>query len=351
MKSSSSNNSHNGSGLKRTMVAAICLAVAIVTTLAISKTAKAGLLSYVNTILGGGQASAKVESADSTGNSQRIALLQAAVNTDPNPHKISESSPVADGGFLMADVALSEAAPINEDVSTQISLYTVHEGDTLSEIADMFGVSVNTILWANDLQRSSTIRPGQSLVILPISGINYIIKKGDTIKGIVAYYKADLDEVLSYNDLTLGSVLVPGQSILIPDAELETAVPTKINPGTSGPSYAGYYIRPIRIGVKSQGIHGHNGVDLAAPVGTPIYASASGVVIVSNVGGWNGGYGNFVIIAHANGTQTLYAHTLKNLVQAGDYVQQGQQIAAIGLTGKTTGPHIHFEIRGARNPF
>jgi murein DD-endopeptidase MepM/ murein hydrolase activator NlpD len=92
----------------------------------------------------------------------------------------------------------------------------------------------------------------------------------------------------------------------------------------SGPSYPGYYMRPIIGGRKSQGIHGHNGVDLAAPVGTPIYAAAGGSVIVSIAnGGWNGGYGNYVVISHPNGTQTLYAHNSANLVSVGDKVSRG----------------------------
>ncbi len=338
---------------KRFLAGMVVIVFALLAIFISSKTAQAGLLSYVNSIFGSEEASAKVDASGSGSNSQKIALLQAAVNLDPNPHKTSESTPLADGGFLMADVALSENAPRLEEVNTQISIYTIREGDTLSEIGEMFGVSVNTIMWANDLTRASAIQPGQTIIILPISGINYTVKKGDTITGIVEYYKADLEEVLQYNDIAISSVLTPGQTILIPDAELHTAVPSKVVKSSAAgtPNYSGYYIRPIRGGVKTQGIHGHNGVDLAAPIGTPIYASASGVVIVSNVGGWNGGYGNFIIISHANGTQTVYSHNTKNLVQAGDYVEQGDQIATVGTTGKSTGPHVHFEIRGARNPF
>ena len=110
-------------------------------------------------------------------------------------------------------------------------------------------------------------------------------------------------------------------------------------------------MKPISGGRKSQGIHGHNGVDLAAPVGTPIMASASGKVIISRTGGYNGGYGTYVVISHSNGTQTLYAHMSDNYVTVGESVSQGQTIGEIGMTGRTTGPHIHFEVRGASNPF
>jgi murein DD-endopeptidase MepM/ murein hydrolase activator NlpD len=246
---------------------------------------------------------------------------------------------------------MAEAIGGPDETNTQISLYTVRPGDNLSTIAEMFNVSVSTIMWANDISKASSIQPGQTLIILPVSGIKYTIKKGDTIRGIVASHKADLEEVLNYNGMSLNSTLVVGETIIIPDAELQISVPTKTVAGGSVPSYAGYYVRPIKIGVRTQGVHGYNGVDLAAPIGTPIYASAAGRIIASVSGGWNGGYGSYIIISHGNGTQTLYAHNSKNFVALGQVVEKGEKIAAIGLTGKTTGPHVHFEIRGAKNPF
>ena len=110
-------------------------------------------------------------------------------------------------------------------------------------------------------------------------------------------------------------------------------------------------MRPIVGGRKSQGIHGYNAVDLAAPTGTPIIASASGKVIIARSSGYNGGYGLYVVISHPNGTQTLYAHMSKVNVSVGRFVERGEIIGAVGNTGKSTGPHLHFEVRGARNPF
>jgi murein DD-endopeptidase MepM/ murein hydrolase activator NlpD len=115
-------------------------------------------------------------------------------------------------------------------------------------------------------------------------------------------------------------------------------------------SYDGYYLKPVN-GKRTQGIHGYNGVDLAAPAGTPILASASGKVIISRNSGWNGGYGRYIVIQHDNGTQTLYAHNSENIVYGGADVVQGQVIAYMGASGKATGAHVHFEIRGAKNPF
>ena len=242
-------------------------------------------------------------------------------------------------------------APDND----QISVYVVREGDTLSQIAEMFDVTVNTIKWSNDLS-SNTLKTGETLVILPISGVKHMVVKGDTLASVAKKYKGDINEIAGYNNLEPGASLALGSTIIIPDGEVASAPSAgssiSVPRNSSGlKEYAGYYLRPIVGGRKSQGLHGYNGVDLAAPVGTPILASASGQVIISRTGGWNGGYGNYVVIKHGNGTQTLYAHNSRNAVSAGDNVEQGQVIGYIGATGKATGPHLHFEIRGAKNPF
>lgn len=324
-------------------------------------TAHAGLFSLIED-WGADEASAKTFDLPSSVNSQNMAILQAPVNSNPNANATIFNDPVVSGNALVAEIGPGGTlTEVEERISTQISLYTVRDGDTLSKIAQMFGVSVNTIIWANDLPKNPEIRNGQTLVILPITGIRYTIKKGDTIQAIALKYKADLQEVLEYNDLALTSRLFVGDVITIPDAE-PTAIPvsrlaTSRQPAvnahdTGGPFYPGYYVRPVVGGTKSQGLHGHNAVDIAAAVGTSIRAAAEGTVIssISN-GGYNGGYGNYVIISHDNGTQTLYAHNQKNFVKAGDRVEQGQLIAKVGNTGKSTGPHLHFEIRGAKNPF
>lgn len=321
-----------------------------------SKTAHASIYSIVNSIFGGESVSAKINPLYPNSNSQTFAILQPAINFDPNPEKTADIIPVEAGGTLIPDLAVANSDTGNNNVNTQISTYIVQSGDTVSDISEMFGVSVNTIAWANGITKASSIRPGQTLVILPVSGIRHTVKSGDTISSIVEQYKANLEEFLEYNDLTLSSKLVVGQSLLLPDVEISTSIPTHIvNAASSGSNSnsSGYYIRPVpKYVVKSQGIHGYNGVDLAGPIGTPIYASAQGTVIVSRGDGqWNGGYGSFIIVSHPNGTQTLYAHLSKNLVKAGDYVEQGDKIALMGSTGKSTGSHLHFEIRGAKNPF
>jgi LysM repeat protein len=288
--------------------------------------------------------------------SQTGNVLEAYRNTNP----VNIGGPllaVADGTTLSAKS--EDASAFYEQGASgtgQISTYTVEEGDTIGEIAEKFGVSANTIRWANNLS-GSTLRAGQELVILPITGVKHTVKSGDTLTTIAKKYKANQEDILSYNGLAADAKLTVGQEIIIPDGEMTSSsgapsTATKIASGL--PVYQGYYMRPIVGGVRTQGLHGHNGVDLAAAYGTPILAAADGTVLISMSGGWNGGYGTYVVIQHDNGTQTLYGHMSATLVKVGDKVTQGQQIGKMGNSGQVTGPtgiHLHFEVRGAKNPF
>ncbi len=299
-------------------------------------------------------------------NSQTIALLEASPRIDPlstesNDTTIYNSSALApETGPLgtVADVAL---APETD----QISLYVVKSGDTISSIAKMFGVSTSTIRWANDLASGQSVAEGAVLTILPISGVEHTITKNDTLKKIAARYGADMDDVASFNGITEDTVLEIGSTIIVPDGEVapvetKTVKPTKTADTKAKklatakvlqanlPTVEGF-IRPIIGGRKSQGLHDRYAIDLAAPIGTPIMASAGGTVLLAKMG-YNGGYGNYVVVKHDNGTQTLYAHMSKIGTTAGATVQQGEVIGYVGSTGRSTGPHVHFEVRGAKNP-
>ena len=295
-------------------------------------------------------------------NSQTAAILQAANNIDPNPNKNRDLTIVDDSAIQTEMGPLGTVSQIASSTQNNtISVYTVKPGDTLAEIASMFNVSKNTILWANDLKSQKDLKPGIQLLILPVSGIEHTVVKGETLNSIAKKFSADSDDILIFNDLASASDLKVGMDIIIPGAEVsnpESSNSTKESSGKANynnqPSgVSGYYIRPINGGVRTQGLHGacHCAVDLASNIGTPIHAAADGTVILSRMGGWNGGYGNYVIIAHSNGTQTLYAHMSQTLVSTGDHVTQGQTIGLMGSTGNSTGSHVHFEIRGARNPF
>lgn len=287
---------------------------------------------------------------------RNIPLLASNYVADPKAGQGGGDITVVGGSALLSVVGpLGSLADVENELnrSTTISIYVVRDGDTLSDIAKMFDVTVNTIIWANDIKRGNVIQPGQTLLILPVSGVQYVVKKGDTIASIAKKYKGDADEILAYNDLASFADLAVGQTLLIPNGEIDA--PAVSSSGRvvrgGGPTYAGYYLRPIVGGRKSQGLHGYNGVDLASSCGEPVMASANGSVMVARPYGWNGGYGEYVVISHTNGTQTLYAHLNTITVGAGWFVVQGQVIGYIGSTGLSTGCHVHFEVRGAANPF
>jgi len=289
-------------------------------------------------------------------NSQNMALLEASLGVDPNLAKGGGEIVIVENTALLSETGPSGTVlDIKDQVaSDQISIYVVRKGDSLSQIAKMFNVSVNTIIWANDLHKS-TIKEGQTLVILPISGVRHTVVAGETLASIAKKYKGDLDEISQFNNIDSKASLAVGDVVVVPDGEMNSysygTTSSAVVKGAGGPSYSsGYYLKPVN-GRKSQGLHGYNAVDIAASTGTPIFASASGQVILSKNSGWNGGYGNYVVIKHNNGTQTLYAHMSQDIVYVGQGVVQGQVIGYVGSTGKSTGPHIHFEVRGAKNPF
>lgn len=280
-----------------------------------------------------------------------VSLLSA--DTHPNP--------VGDRGgaeVVVSDGALVSSGPVGKDdvaavsvTSGEISVYTVREGDSLSMIAEMYGVTSNTILWANDLPSAKAIKPGDALVILPIPGVQYKIKKGDTLSTIAKTYGGEANEILAYNQIGEGE-LQAGVTIIIPGGTVPA--PVKVASGSKGGSAGSKntaFVHPVPGAKRTQGIHGFNAVDLATAQGTPIRAAAAGTVIVAKTGGWNGGYGNYIVIKHKNGTQTLYAHTSSNSVGVGASVAAGETIGRVGNTGRSTGPHLHFEVRGGKNPF
>ncbi|MDO8564994.1 MAG: M23 family metallopeptidase [bacterium] len=286
-------------------------------------------------------------------NASNVAILEAAINPDPNPAKGGGDITVVGETALLPETGPEGTlADIELNHSGTISRYVVREGDTLSVIAKMFGVSNNTIVWANNI-KGGVIRPGDELVILPISGVRHTFAKGDTLASVAKKYKADLGEILQFNGLTSDSVVALGDVVIIPDGEITAPVPSRNVRvrGAAGPDLSGYFLRPIVGGKKSQGLHGYNGVDLVSYLGAPILASAGGEVIIARDSGWNGGYGKYVVVAHQNGTQTLYAHLSGLLAYTGKEVIRGEILGYMGSTGRSTGTHLHFEVRGAKNPF
>lgn len=307
-------------------------------------------------------------------NSQTVTLPQATVALKGAAPDVIEMPIADDSALLVQSGPLGTQADIaSSDIpeSTDIYTYVVRSGDTLPVIAKMLDVSVGTIVWMNDLSgKNAKLVPGQVLAILPVSGLSYTIRKGDTVAGIAKKFKVDADEIGKFNGFELDSKLSAGETIIIPGAEL--ALPTTITsstktnsqlpivaygatrllPGNSGPDLGSYFIRPVNGCARTQGAHGKNGVDIACPKGidTPILAAASGTVLIAKQDGWNGGFGEYVVINHPNGTQTLYGHMSRVDVVPGQTVSRGQVIGLMGATGRSTGKHLHFEVHGAVNP-
>jgi LysM repeat protein len=331
----------------------ITLGLLVILGLGGAATANAGIASLVTNFF------ATPKKTDHTVNSQNIALLTAARNLNPNPAQGGgDTTIVAESALLPESGPMGTVADIKDTPSSdQISIYTVRAGDNLSQIADMFNVTINTIRWANDLSKGSAIKEGDVLVILPISGLKHVVKPGDTVASIAKKYNASASEIASYNDLEVSGKLAVGETVIVPDGEITTATTAKPKSKIKGIAgkvindVVGFLSRPVKGGTKTQGIHGYNGVDIGAAVGTPIYASAAGRVIIARDGGWNGGYGSYIVISHPNGVQTLYAHLSEVSVSVGQSVGQGDYIGAMGSTGRSTGSHLHFEVRGAKNPF
>ncbi len=235
-------------------------------------------------------------------------------------------------------------------------MYKVADGDTVSTIAAQFGISVGTIIWANDLSASGRIKPGEEIVILPVSGVLHKVRRGETIASIASAYGVEAKNIATFN----GETLKAGETVVVPNARPISPAKTKASHSPSGSNSSettsgGYFISPVTNGLNWGKLHDGNAVDIAAACGTPIVASATGVVTeTGSPGNWNSGYGGFVRISHANGTATFYAHTSVNLADVGDEVGQGSAIAKIGRTGQVhgmTGCHVHFGVSGTRNPF
>ena len=237
--------------------------------------------------------------------------------------------------------------------------YTVQKGDTVSTIAQKFGISADTVRWANDLTDDS-LNIGDTLKILPVTGISYKVQKGDTVYSIAKKFDTESQKIVDFpfNDFANPETfsLVEGQMLLVPDGIKPSEQPfvkheVYIAQGPSATNFSGSGFTWPAHGIVSQFASWyHMALDIAAPVGTPIVAAKSGTVVSVEVGGWNYGYGTNIIIDHG-GYKTLYAHMKGVNVSAGDQVTGGGTVIGwVGLTGRTTGAHLHFELRRGDTP-
>ncbi len=317
-------------------------------------------------------AQAQGELSASTGpvsfqNTQTMGLLASAVamTSDLRPDDGSFID-IQDGEALDPEIGsagtLADVIDANENAVTTV--YIVQPGDSVALVAARFGISQNTLRFANGMKKTDVLHRGDILLILPVSGIKYTVKSGDTLNSIAKKYKLGPEEfadMLDYNNLEASSSLVIGDPLILPGVELSETVSVSSSSSKSGSKKSsststsnvtrGYFIKPVPC-PQSQGKHDAFAVDLSCHTsGTPIKAAADGKVIRASLG-WSGGYGNLVVIQHPNGMITFYAHMLNGSmkVAVGDHVSQGQVIGNIGSTGRSTGPHLHFEVRNGVNP-
>jgi murein DD-endopeptidase MepM/ murein hydrolase activator NlpD len=240
---------------------------------------------------------------------------------------------------------------IDTSVSPEVFSYGVESGDTISSVSEKFGVSVETILWANDLSSSATLKPGSELIVLPVTGTLHLVRENDTLSEIALWYKGNMDEIVEYNSLASAQDVYSGDFIIIPNGVKPKTVPS----GRLTPVANSYFIYPIPAPHRiTQGLHAYNAIDFTnGECGEPVYAAAGGTVQRT---GYQPKGGNYVRLLHPNGVVTYYGHFAKILVSAGNKVFQGQTIGYTGHSGYTipAGPggcHVHFEVRGAENPF
>ncbi len=223
--------------------------------------------------------------------------------------------------------------------------YKVKAGDTISGIAKKFGLTnISTLISVNDIGNVRQLGAGQKLKIPSIDGIIYTVKAGDTLEKIATSNNIKLENILDVNELTTETLTV-GQQLFLPGVGLDQK--------TLQSRMGELFILPISASFRWSSPYGwradpftgvqsfHTGTDMACPEGTPILAAMSGRI--ADVG-YNRTYGNYIIINHGNGYQTLYAHMSKTIASKGQWVSQGTKIGLVGSTGYSTGPHLHFMV-------
>jgi murein DD-endopeptidase MepM/ murein hydrolase activator NlpD len=291
-----------------------------------------------------------------------IIVLTVGIITAPS---LASTFPIFSNSGLSSKVSVAQVkqsitldenvfhTSVSQKPRDKVVTYTVQKGDTLSTIAKKFGISEDTIRWANDLT-SDDLLVGDTLQILPVTGILHKVESGDTVYSIAKTYQTNAQQIVDFpfNDFANPETftLVAGQLLVVPDG---------IKPESgAAPVYRQVYIAQGPVSGSSAGLSWplsgtitqfaswyHMALDIADPIGTPIVAAESGVVARVSVGTYDYGYGNNVWLDNGSGLRTHYAHMEAVNVSAGQSVTAGKTVVGwIGMTGRTTGPHVHFEV-------
>jgi len=260
------------------------------------------------------------------------------------------------------DIFVDKPIITRSEVANEIIQYVVQPGDTISSLSERFQVTASTISNANGLSRSANLDIGQKLKIPPVTGLLYKVKNGDSIAKIAGIYSVPPELIRYQNDIDSDKSLKVGQEIIIPNGIPPQPTASKSSsgkkssapsggyqdaPDSSAPETGGTFTWPSACRIITRGFNpriSHWGLDCANSQGTPIYAADSGTVVKASTGTWGGGYGNHVIIDHGNGIKTIYAHMYSVGVSVGQNVARGEALGLMGTTGRSTGPHLHFEV-------
>lgn len=275
---------------------------------------------------------------------------------DSSQSKTSIATSVnAYGDQTVAAEAVSPLTQVSEKPRSEDEIYTVVDGDTLKSIATKYGISIETIKWANPDVNEKKLKTGSKLIVPPVTGVVHIVKSGETIYSISKKYSSDAQSIVDFpfntftNDETFA--LAIGQRVIVPDGikpnEAAPITPSRLfqTPNAGAVTATGAWVWPAAGRITQPFRSWHKGLDIANHDGGPVLAADSGSIVST---GWDkSGYGNKIVINHNNGYLTLYAHLSRIDVAVGQTVKKGDRIGMMGSTGRSTGTHLHFEIRTA----
>ncbi len=250
-----------------------------------------------------------------------------------------------EGNVVTGDGSVSDISEYICESPVTYQDYTVKTGDSISSISQKFGLqNISTLIAINNIQNVRYLRSGQKLQIPSLDGLVHTVSEGESLAGLSAKYQVPVEDILDINDLDSYD-LTAGTRLFIPGAKLDTqSLQRAMGENFICPITASYRVSS-NFGDRKDPITGvdsyHTGIDLACPKGTPIKAAMSGTVVRAS---WSNVFGNYVIIKHLDGYQTLYGHMSKIEVKNGAFVNQGTQIGLVGSTGYSTGPHLHFSV-------
>lgn len=294
-----------------------------------------------------------------------IAFSEADFGFEQAAYAGMNTSIIADDSGFIIPVNPQTGESDKSEMSDKAT-HIVQSGETLSLIAEAYTLKSTTLMWENNLSKSSILKVGQTVVIPPVDGVSHEVKSGQTLGKIATLYDIDKEKIIKQNnldgDVVAGeNIFVPGGKQLAPPAPVvttssyrsttaaRTVSPTRtaLESTAAAPVAGKFLIYPTR-GKITQGYHSwHRAVDIADSSSPPVWAAAGGTIVKASSGTWGGGYGNHVIIDHGNGVQTLYAHLAYLTVGEGQYVTQGEVIGKMGNTGRVygrTGIHLHHEV-------